>query len=144
MVADDRYPELQRQVTAIGEAVAGLTTSVRHMADMMREERDNAKQSRKGLYDQMSALRMEQAHENLQITELKGSVATVKDDAGELKSKLDKVETKIKTYDEALMQATGASKVVVTLAKLLYVLGGAGLVGVGWLINTIMSGGHPR
>lgn len=115
---DGRMVEFQRELTSLGKAVASLQTSVTTLTNMMNE----ASQSRSGLYKQVEALRMEQSHENLQLTNIQSS--------------LSKVQVKMQTWNDKELQAIGAGKLMTGLVKFLYVAGGAVLTALGFALGT--------
>lgn len=144
-MADDRdmIDSLQRELNTLGKLFAEMNSEVKHLFQHAQEERLTSSEYRKDMRQEVQALRMEQAHSNLQMVGLKSGVDEVKADVGKLSTKVGKFEEKVDTIEGTHQQQVGAGKIVIVLAKLLYAVGGAAVAFVVWLIASLMQGRFP-
>jgi chromosome segregation ATPase len=126
-MADDRdmIDALQRELNSLGRLFAETNNEVKHLFKHAEEERQRSSEYRKDMRQEVHALRMEQAHSNLQMVGLKQDVGEVKTDVSELSAKVGTIEA---TRQQGI-GVWNAAKVLWTVAL------GLGAAGIGAIVH---------
>lgn len=137
-MAEDRkmIDELRMELNSLGKNFAEMNNEMKHLYQHAQEERTTSTEYRRDMRQEVHALRMEQAHSNLQMVGLKQDVGAVKADVSDLSAKVG-------TIEETRQQGVGAGRVVIVLARLLYAIGGAVVAGIVWIVTTMLQGPRP-
>lgn len=121
-MTDDRdmIDNLQRDLHELGKLFAEINSEVKHLSQYAQEERKTSHEYRKDMRQEVQALRMEQAHSNLQMVGVKSGVDEVKAD-------VEKLSAKVSTIEDTRQQGIGVWNAARTLWALLIGLGAAGI-----------------